>query len=177
VNSRPVQQVSCSGYSALTEELRGSCARIVDSWSQALGLGWLPPKAWEDPVKWRPRKHNTVADFLVNHTMNAQETWFKLFDWPHGGHTLQEVNILIHADGGTRKGRCSASAWIAEVGILGETGWLFKPLAMSGTYFSTPVSSFAAETFALEESALFLKRLLERDIEHESLGKRRRVTF
>ena len=106
----------------------------------------------------------------MNHTMNVQGTWFKTFPWPFEHHGLSDVNILMHSDGGARRDRCSASAWIVEVGTLSDHGWTFKPLAMSGTYFSVPLSSFTVETLALEECAMFVKRLLEKGIEQEPLG-------
>ena len=59
-------------------------------------------------------------------------------------------------------GKCSASAWIMEVGLLHNGSWDYKPLAMGGTFFSRPLSSFLAETLALEECTLFLKRILEK---------------
>ena len=116
-----------------------------------------------------------IAGFCTNHTMNIQETWCQTFDWPFEHHNLKDVNIVIHSDGGTRRHRCSASAWIVEVGVIVKGAWIFKPLAMAGTFFSVPISSFAAELLALEESALFVKSLLKRGPEHEPLGKTRKM--
>ena len=95
-----------------------------------LGRGWLPARAWDDPVIWRRRGHNAIADALANHTMNTQKSWFDVLDWPFPGHTLEDCNLLVHSDGGTRLGRCSASAWVVEACHDGQGGWSQKPIAM-----------------------------------------------
>ena len=75
--------------------------------------------------------------------------------------SAQEM-ISTRMYGGTRARSCSAAAYIIELGTLIQGQWVFKPLAMSGTYINSPVSSFNDESLALEESLLFLKRLLTR---------------
>ena len=71
-----------------------------------------------------------------------------------------QCNIVVHSDGGTRAGTCSATGWIVEVGVHDGCTWVFRPLVMAGTYISSPISSFHAEALALEECVLFVSRLL-----------------
>lgn len=56
-------------------------------------------------------------------------------DWPFKTHSLEESNIVAHSDGGTRGGKCSAAAWIVEIGLLSKLVWNFHPLAMGGSYY------------------------------------------
>ena len=86
---------------------------------------------------------------------------------------LEACNVRVNSDGGTRRHRCSGSAWVLEVGMLTENlEWLYKPIAMSGTYFPEPVSSFSAESWALEEATEFMKRLLGRGVGQEPQGRK-----
>ena len=135
--------------------------------------GWQPPRAWQDPVTWHPRGRNIVADHLANYTMDYGESWGKCLEWPFIGTSLAECNFVAHSDGGTRASACSASAWIVEVGVIQGGRWIYRPLAMGGTYFSEPISSFLAEALGLEECTLFLRRAIEQQyVCNEPRGKR-----
>ena len=173
VDCLPVQSVSC-GHSLLTApELKDTFRRICDNLGAICSCGWQPPRPTGDPVQWQRRIHNLVADGLVNYTMDVERTWFRTFDWPFHGESLESCNVRVHSDGGTRRHRCSASAWVMEVGVLmSDLEWLYRPIAMSGTYFKEPESSFATESWALEEATEFMKRLLERGVGTEPPGKR-----
>ena len=66
----------------------------------------------------------------------------------------------MHADGGTREGRCSATAWCIEaVHVRGQTQARSLVL-IAGTFISDPVSSFLAEHIALDEAVQALDTLL-----------------
>ena len=58
---------------------------------------------------------------------------------------------------------------------LGKALVGIRHVARGGTFHCSPISSFAAELFALEACTLFVKRLLEREFEHESLEKIRKM--
>ena len=105
--------------------------------------------------------------------MDVGESWTKSLDWPFPGRTLRECNLVVHSDGGRRQGKCSASAWILEVGLLLNGDWCFRPLAMGGSSHPAEISSFAAEAVALEEATLFIKRIVETPSEPH--GKKPRV--
>ena len=107
-------------------------------------------------MRWRRREKNIVADFLVNYTMNMGRSWSETLPWPFPGASVEECNIAVHSDGGTRAESCSAAAWIVEVGYRGN----FAAYAMAGTYMSAPVSSFTAEAIALNEASAFVHNLL-----------------
>ena len=159
---RPVQQVTC-GHSALQEPLlTTSYHRLTHNIAALIGHGLFPPRRWDDPVLWRPREQNLIADYLANYTMDRGESWSEVFAWPFSPRGVRSCNLVVHSDGGSRKGTCSASAWIVEAGTFLEGQWHYQPIAMSGTYFPEALSSFYVETVALEECTLFLKRLVER---------------
>jgi len=69
----------------------------------------------------------------------------------------------------------AATVYLSEVGVLRNLSWEFEVLACSGVFHYPAVTSFAAESLALEECSLFLKRLLERNVDSESLGKWRKI--
>ena len=64
---------------------------------------------------------------------------------------------------------------LVEVGSLVHGELIFKRLAMSGTYFTTPMSSFLAESLALEYSTLFVSDIVRRHSALEPLGKKPRI--
>ena len=116
-----------------------------------------------------------MADFLANYTMDSKQTWTDVFEWPLAEATLDQCNLVIHSDGGTRHGRCSAAAWVVEAVLVVHGVWISELIAMGGTYFDSPISSFCAEALALEECTLLVKRILERGVGEGSLGKRRKM--
>ena len=58
-------------------------------------------------------------------------------------------------DGGTRVGKCSAAAWYIE-GVVGDRTF---PVLMEGTFLCVPVSSFLAETIALESAIQKIRKI------------------
>ena len=103
-----------------------------------------------DPVLWAKRDRNSVADYyLCNHIMDTlQCAWSEVRD----PDDLPKGNVVVFSDGGTRTD-CSASAWVLCVlqnGVL-------VPKVAGGLFFKPPISSFAAETIALEQATEELK--------------------
>ena len=84
-----------------------------------------------------------------------------VFGWPFSSDKLAECNCMIHSDGGTRATRCSASAWILDVGVFDGEKWVAHHFAMGGTFYAEPISSFSAECLALMEAILFLRRAVQ----------------
>ena len=163
VDCTPLCDVAC-GYSPLahtSSELKPMFERITENLAWMCCHGWFPPARWEDPVAWKRRHLNEIADYLVNFTMDSGTSWSREFDWPFRNVTLTDCNLVAHADGGTRANKSSASAWVVEAGVFIDGQWSYKPIAMSGTYFESPISSFTAETAALAECTTFVKRLLK----------------
>ena len=142
--------------------------RLANNLAGIFACGWQPPEMWKDPVCWRRRTRNIVADHVVNCSMDAQRSLEKQYGWPFEDCNLSACNILIHSDGGTRLNCCSSFGWILEVCRLIDGIWEFKPLMMRGTYLSEPISSFLAETLALEEASLFVVKLL-RELKHSEM--------
>ena len=176
IDCQPVQMITCGHTPLKANELSKMFTKIIDRIDMVLGDDWLPPQAWDDPIIWRPRGRNTVADHLANYTMDSQKSWAECFEWPFPGRRLDECNVMIHSDGGTRRHASSASAWILQVGTLSGTNWEVKTLAMGGTYHEKPMSSFTAETLALAEAALFFASAV-RDIIYTPLGKKQRTEW
>ena len=138
-----------------TPLLRRTCDNVVN----LLCLGWYPPLLWGDPVVWRRRQFNVIADCSVDYTMDVQKTWSLEFDWPYKDKSLRECSLIIHSDGGARGRACAASAWIVEViSCTGEK----RALAMGGTFHSSSIDSFRSEAAALAECSTFVRTLVGR---------------
>ena len=160
VDCQPVQRIAM-GLLPLNDPASEQIFEgICDNLAKIIGAGWLPPQVWHDPVIWRKREHNLVADFLVNFTMDSQGSWSKHFDFPFPGVAFDSCNFIVYSDGGTRAQSCSATGWVIEVGRFVDEAWDFRPLVMSGRFFATPISSFQSEALALEECTLFLLKFL-----------------
>ena len=160
VDCQPLQRVAAGLSplldSSLEQVIHGICNNLV----AILDRGWTPPRLWHDPFLWYRRRHNVIAEHLVNYTIDEGRTWSKALEWPFPGMSITDCNLVAHSDGGTRAGRCSGLAWIVEAGCRADDGWTFLPIAMGGTYVSTPILSFSAEALALQECTLFVQRLL-----------------
>ena len=175
VDCQPLQRV-VSGHSPLhAPDLDPVFQRIPSNLAQMVSVGFNPPRIWDDPIFCRKREHNARADHLVNYTMDCQSTWTRHLDWPFDGIAFDDCNYIAHSDGGTRKDQCSAAAWIIEAVLNRDSHAETKPIAMAGIYISTPVSSFLAESIALDECTSFLKQFFLRKGVSEPLGKQRRV--
>eukprot|EP00973_Karenia_brevis_P003065 420284-Karenia_brevis.AAC.1 len=67
---KPVQEILCGHCPLRDEQLVKIFERIADSVGMALDDEWSPTAKWGDPVIWRSRDQNTVADFLANYSMD-----------------------------------------------------------------------------------------------------------
>ena len=69
---------------------------------------------------------------------------------------MQEVQLIVHIDGGSRRGDCSGSAWLCEVIATKGDHRLQFPVQMSGTFFSYSKPAFQVEVHALDEALQFV---------------------
>ena len=145
VDCKPLQAVVSGDIALSCDVARPTLEQIVSNLARLFDAGWQPPRSWHNPVVWHRREKNVIADFLCNRAMDLGETWVETFDWPFPGRGLSECNLLVHSDGGTRRGKCSPSGWVAELTILDNALWVRRKLAQSGTFFNHPVSAFTAE--------------------------------
>ena len=72
---------------------------------------------------WHRRDRNVIADFVTNHTMDRKESWSKDFEWPFPGMAPQDLNIMAHSDGGSRRGMCSATGHALVAARRGGRAW------------------------------------------------------
>ena len=168
-----------SGHTALkTEDLAPMFSRITSNLFSMLSMGWSPPRLVGDPVVWHRREFNKIADYIVNHTMDAKRSWHQKFMPQVHNFNIAEANLIIHTDGGTRAGQCSASAWYVEACVIRDGHAHTFPLAMAGTFLVNPVSSFLSESVALDESTEFIIQLLQNiwSTRGAAQTKRHRVT-
>ena len=132
-------------------------ARTTQSLFNIMEYGWRPAQDADDMVLWHRRDWNIRADYLVNHTMDERRSWYQLF--PTDSLDMDQTNLLIHSDGGTRAGSCSAAAWCVEAVTRRGPMECTRLLIIAGTFISDPVSSFTAEALALEEAAQAVEEL------------------
>ena len=151
VDCKPLAEV-VGGHTPLrADSLLPVLERITDAMFQLISIGWTPATCIADPVMWHRRESNQIADFLANFTMESGESWLKEIAPTVRDFSPCEANFICHSDGGTRKGSCSAAAWVVEASVVRDNRRHTLPLAFRGIYFSTPVSSFTAEAVALDD--------------------------
>ena len=160
VDCQPLQRIVCGHAPCLNPGALHLIDRTCDNLAALVLSGWLPAERWRDPVTWRRRNYNVIADHLVNYTMDVRQTWSLEFDWPHPSRALHDCNLIAHTDGGARGRDCAASAWIIEEVVFG--GGDRHKLAMGGTFLESWTDSFSAEAAALSECTTVVRRLVER---------------
>ena len=156
MDCKPLQQIACGHAPLRNDDLAPIFHKMSEHMASIVELGWNSPHHLDDPGLWKPRGDNLVADFLVNVTMDQCRSWSKTFDWPFNARHPTDCVFVVHSDGGRRCSSCAACAWIVEVGHRFEGKLVIEPLAMSGTFMNFDVSSFVAETLALQDAILFV---------------------
>lgn len=63
VDCQPMQAVICGHSPLLNDDLQHAFRRITNNLANIFAEEWRPPRTWHDPVQWRPRGENMVADF------------------------------------------------------------------------------------------------------------------
>ena len=139
-------------------DLEETLADTLHSVEKMLDCGWQPCGLWTDPVKWVPREHNVVADFLCNYSMDTCKTWHQISDLK----LPDQFNLLLHSDGGARR-ECGSASWVVEAAFYDDGERKLQLIAMSGTFYQAPVSSFTAEALALyhavKHTAEFIRKI------------------
>ena len=90
--------------------------------------------------------------------MDTKQSWEELSPPVDQNIDLTEANFVMHCDGGTRMGTCSAAAWVLEAHLQTHRGRQIVRLAQKGVYMAEPISSFTAELIALEDCAVSFER-------------------
>ena len=119
--------------------------------------GWRPARDIDDVICWHRREWNVRADYLVNYTMDIRKSWFQR--GRISAEDFANANILVHTDGGTRAGTCSAAAWCVEAVVRKGGCEVTIPVLLAGTFITDPISSFTAEAIALEEAVEAVRAL------------------
>ena len=121
--------------------------------------GWAPSTAISDPVIWRRREQNKLADFLCNTIMDSRESWLQ--EVPDSG--WQSQNVVIFSDGGVRSVTVAAAAWsMGYIRQIESGDFHFTLIAARGIFINFPVSSFLAEAMASADAAEYLRGFLLR---------------
>ena len=105
--------------------------------------------------------------------MDSGEDWSQVFDAPWPGFSIWNANLLCHSDRGTRAGSCSAAGWYIEAIETRDGKPHTFPVAMAGIFMAKPISSFTAETVALQEAILDVSVQIQTSGRHST--KRARV--
>ena len=118
---------------------------------QIISAGWTSATRIADPVIWHRLQNNQIANFVANFTMEAGESWLKEIEPMVRDFSPSEASFTCHSDGGTRKGSRAAAARVIEVSVVRDDHWYTVPFAFRGVFFGMAVSSFAAETVAIDD--------------------------
>ena len=111
---KPLVEVAM-GVNPLNDcSLQPGFRRLTRSLANLILGGLLPMQSHVDPILWRSRDSNKIADHLVNVTMDTKQSWEELAPPGDPRIDLTEANFVMHCDGGTRVGTCSAATRVLE---------------------------------------------------------------
>jgi hypothetical protein len=96
VDCQPLAEVVNGRAPLHAAELEDCLEQTLRDIEIILDCGWIPSGLWTDPIKWAPRAHNIVADYLCNYSMDHCTTWSHVFN----DELPKEFNMLMHSDGG-----------------------------------------------------------------------------
>merc|ERR1712129_542022 len=106
---------------------------------------------------------------------DVRRSWHQVCPMPFPDMGLNNANLIIHFDGGTRGNDCSAAAWILEARVHREHDIVEFPVAFCGKFLRIAVSSFTAETLALESCTEIFSKLIMKLFAAEPPHKRARL--
>ena len=154
VDCQPLQRISCGRTPLLNDSYFPLFRRILDNLKDIFKEGFVPPRLVDDPVLWVRREKNKLADYLCNVTMDRKRSWSRTrsIDMPSKYHWFAV------SDGGARP-QCSACGWSVGICFMVDGAYKFEPLVVAGQYLEPRVNSFLAETLALEQATLEMKKL------------------
>ena len=128
-------------------------SNICNRLGKMIQSGLTPPSAMHDPVAWRPREFNKLADGLADLTMDRRAGWTRRY-------TLTEDafngNCLAFSDGGKRSVSVSAAAWLLVVLFWEGDQWRVEPWAAGGIFLHDDATVFEAEAIGLDAAVAFL---------------------
>ena len=133
--------------------LRTSVSRLERLFSDV-----FVPRYWvTNPVLWRPRQHNKLADALVNCAMNHKQgsEWVSSA-WEH--HRTFNINFLqVHSDGGVRQNDAASATGFSVIAYVRDgTDYERLLLYAACKYYPYRMSAFRAEALALYDALFFL---------------------
>ena len=152
VDCKPVVDILCGRAPLLCSDLKPMYERMTTNLGRLLQSGRRPHELVGDPVLWQRRENNVIADYIVNHTMDRRESWNYTCD----GDTPIGANLVCHSDGGRRDESCAGAAWFVETLRDAHGMESCTPLAMRGIFISSSVSSFVAESIALDDAISYI---------------------
>jgi hypothetical protein len=86
-------------------------ARMTQNLFRLLEDDWGPHRDIEDPVVWRRREYNKIADYIVTFTMDSKADFYQKCESPLPEFNPQDANFVCHSDGGSCADTCFAVAW------------------------------------------------------------------
>ena len=109
-----------------------------------------PPKDWDDPVEWRPRRYNRRSDQICNLLLDGQEGFHMTGE--NTDVVLQlKPHFLVQTDGGCRYHGSSAIAYVIYGIIYGyDTVHDYYTIALGGERIAGNWPSFNLEAQALD---------------------------
>ena len=142
-----LQKVACGHSLLLAGQLIPLFGRLLHDLCTVYEEGWALSNEVADPIVWKQREYNKLADYLCNETMDMRKSCLQ--EDCECGWTCQ--NIVIFSDGGVRSESVAASArYMSFATSLGTQNTEIHFIAARGIFIEYPVSSFVAETIALE---------------------------
>ena len=160
VDCKPLAEVMNGIIPLRTACLNPVFERMTRRMFSLLGVGCHTSTPTADPVFWHRRDYNKIADFLVNYAMDNTSDHFEEFPDTLEALANSGANFLCHSDGGTRGSKCSGIGWCVDAIITDRDQTSLVPLARGARYLSEPVSSFTAETLALDEATRYLSEFV-----------------
>ena len=122
--------------------------RVVRNISRLLSQCYLPRTDGSDPVEWRPREYNSVADALCNLAMDSHQSYEQIHDGRVRLALANASNLQIYSDGGFRSRQLAALGWALYNMQLGGADRTL--LACGSVLLTSCESSFQAEVLALD---------------------------
>ena len=130
---------------------------IINGLGYLMKAGLTPPAQRHDPVVWRRREFNKVADGLADLTMDRRGGWSRQYTL---SKDHSQGNCLAFSDGGKRSSCISAAAWLVVLLFWEDGQWRVEPWAAGGIFLEHDDTVFEAEAVGLEAAVSFLQKSL-----------------
>eukprot|EP00973_Karenia_brevis_P030141 4153943-Karenia_brevis.AAC.1 len=148
--------IACGNTPLLTQDMRPLFERLTRKLFEIYSYEWKPPFDEDDPVQWKRRDQNKLADYLCNYSMDNQRSFVKCWMRPDAVD-YDSANVLVFSDGGCRGANAAASAWIMLWAVRASNTWEYHPMAVKADFWKDcNINSFKAEALALESAILYM---------------------